>query len=90
MLHDIPDGDDETRLHRAFLLTLGREPSAKEFAVLRGYFSKLSADLNHDTNAAKSLLNSALEQAPVTPATAAALVCAARTLFNTDNFITRE
>ena len=90
VLRETPGGDGDAWLHRAFQLTLGREPSDKEFTVLRGYFTKLTSDFSRDASATKALLDTPLEQSPVPPATAAALVCAARTLFNTDNFITRE
>jgi len=40
--------------------------------------------------AAKALLNPAMTSLNLEPAVAAATVCVARAIFNTDNFITRE
>jgi hypothetical protein len=80
----------EERLQRAFALTLCRPASAKEMAILRGYYRSMATGFLNDPTSAKPLLNSALTASGESPATAAALVCVARTLFNTDNFITRE
>ena len=89
VLREVPGGDADARIRRAFALCLCREPSAKEFAILRAYYAAQLADFTADPDAAKKLLSPALAQTP-TPAETAALIAVARTLFNTDNFITRE
>jgi hypothetical protein len=66
---EVPSDDTAARLRRAFLLCLGREPSAKELSTLRDYHARHRAAGADD---------------------AAALAAVARTLFNTDSFITRE
>ena len=90
VLRETPGAAEDARLRRAFSLTLCREPSAKELTILHGYFASLVSDFSDNTAATKSLLSEALAKSSEPPATTAALVCVARTLFNTDNFITRE
>ena len=89
VLREVPTGDAEARIRRAFALCLCREPGAKELAILRAYHTAQLADFTADTAAAAKLLSPALAKTPA-PAETAALVAIARTLFNTDNFITRE
>jgi hypothetical protein len=81
-------GDLEARLRLGFRLTLGREPSPKELAVLRDYTVKQQEQFTEDLEAARKLAPRPLAKA--SPPEAAALLCAARVLINTDNFITRE
>jgi hypothetical protein len=85
VLHET-QGDDEARLRRAFLLTLCREPSAKEFGLLRDYFQSVERDMLGVTY----VPNDALARISTPALSTAALVQVARVLFNTDNFITRE
>ncbi len=89
VLREVPASDADGRMRRAFALCLCREPGAKELAILRRYHAAQLADFTADPDAAKKLLSPALAQTPA-PAEAAALTAVARTLFNTDNFITRE
>ena len=89
VLREVPTGDSEARIRRAFALCLCREPSQKELAILRTYHAAQLADFAADVEAANKLLSPALAKTPA-PADAAALVAVARALFNTDNFITRE
>ena len=89
VLREVPAGNADARIRRAFALSLCREPSAKEFAILRAYHAAQLADFTRDATTAGKLLSAALAKTPA-PAEAAALVAIARTLFNTDNFITRE
>ena len=86
------DSSDEPapRLRRAFLLCLSREPSPKELAILRAYCARQEDDFRNDPAAANALLSDALRKTGIPPERAAATVCAARAIFNTDNFITRE
>ena len=58
--------------------------------ILKAYFDKETASFAKDLTAAKALLNPALTGLNLDPAVAAATVCVARAIFNTDNFITRE
>jgi hypothetical protein len=84
--------DDSGRLKRMFWLCLSREPSAKELTVLQNYFVKQKAAFALDEKAAQKFTASApapdLKQGDL--AQNAALVAAARTVLNTDAFITRE
>ena len=89
VLREVPTGDADARIRRAFALCLCREPGEKELAILHRYHAAQLADFTADADAAKKLLSPALAQTPA-PAEAAALTAIARTLFNTDNFITRE
>ncbi len=89
VLREVPDGDADTRIRRAFALCLCRKPEEKELAVLRRYHAAQLADFATDAEAANKLLSPALAKTPA-PAEAAALTAVARALFNTDNFITRE
>jgi hypothetical protein len=79
------------RLTLGFHLALCRPPTAQELAALRDYTTTQAADFAkgpEGTAAAKALAPDALTDLPLPEA--AALTCAARVLFNTDNFITRE
>jgi hypothetical protein len=90
VLREMPDAGVEDRLRHAFSLALCREPTAKEFNILRSYYWSVATGFVNDPASTKSLLNETLVQSKEPPAAAAALVCVGRTLFNTDNFITRE
>jgi hypothetical protein len=80
--------DLESRLKRGFQLTLGRVPTAKELGILKSYTHEQIADFEKDIPSAKALLSPALAKLPIPEA--AAMMCAARALLNTDNFISRE
>ena len=90
LIKESPAPDIEARIRRAFELSLGRGPSAKELDALRGYFERQTAAFEKDTAAAELLLSAELKAAKLNPAQTAALVCVARAIFNTDCFITRE
>ncbi len=90
VLREVPDDDVEGRIRRAFALSLCREPSAKELAILRAFHAEQLASLGGDALAAKALLTPALANSGAAPASAAAMVCVARAILNTDSFITRE
>jgi hypothetical protein len=79
----------DDRLRRAFRLTLSREPSPQELAILSDFTRAQVADFTADAAAARAVAGPAFANSPQ-PAEAAALAAAARTLINTDNFITRE
>ncbi len=89
LLRDVPGGL-EPRILRACQLTLCREPSREELAILTSYLRQQSEDFIQDETAARALLSDELLSSQVPPAEAAALVGLARALLNTDNFITRE
>ncbi len=89
LLRELPAGSLDARLRRAFRLTLSREPGPGEFAILREFTRAQADSFAADEGAARAVAGPALANAPQ-PAETAALVAAARTLFNTDNFITRE
>ncbi len=86
VLREAPDED--ARLRRAFALCLSREPSAKELAVLREYYERQLRTL--DATAIAAVVSADVAESGAAPEVCAAMVCVARTLFNTDNFITRE
>jgi hypothetical protein len=89
VLKEVPAGDVATRLKRAFLLCLCREPSERELAALQSFYNRQFADLKQDEARAKALLSPDLQNSE-SSATAAALVLASRAILNTDVFITRE
>ena len=67
----------DTRLRRAYLLALCREPSPTELSTLRGYYHRQLADLTDEPDRAKSLLSAELADRCRTgsdPAPTAALV----------------
>jgi hypothetical protein len=80
----------DARLKHAFALCFSRQPSATELAALRSYVERQARSFASGTASATALVNKELTKAGLTEAQAAALVAAARALFNTDNFITRE
>jgi hypothetical protein len=94
LVRDLPGGfasrlDD--RLRHAFRLTLTREPQAAELAMLRGYVERQVKGFEARPDSAIGLVgDKPLTVGGLTRAEAAALTAAARVLFNTDNFITRE
>ncbi len=75
----------DARLKHAFALCFSRPPSATELTALRTYVER---QMNQPP--ATALVNKELIKAGLTEAQSAALTAAARVLFNTDNFITRE
>ncbi len=77
------------RIDRAFWITSGRAPSSTERSVLTEYARQSAAGFAADPAGAEALTTAELRAAASAPE-AAALVLAARALFNTDNFITRE
>jgi hypothetical protein len=78
----------EARLKHAFVLCFSRPPSATELTALRGYVERQGQSFARQPSAA--LVSQELTKAGLTEAQSAALTAAARVLFNTDNFITRE
>ncbi|MFN0109556.1 MAG: PSD1 and planctomycete cytochrome C domain-containing protein [Blastocatellia bacterium] len=80
----------DARLKRAFALCFSRPPSAIELAALRGYTERQAQSFAKQPASAAALVNKELAKAGLTEAQSAALTAAARVLFNTDNFITRE
>lgn len=84
--------ENPARLRRMFWLCLSREPSVRELTVLQGYFDKQKAAFAGDEKAAQKFIGSTplpeLKQGDIPQN--AALVAAARTVLNTDAFITRE
>jgi hypothetical protein len=80
----------EARLKHAFALCFSRPPNATELAALRSYVERQAQSFASQPAAATALVNKELTKAGLSEAQAAALTAAARVLFNTDNFITRE
>lgn len=78
------------RLRHAFVLCYSRAPNAMELAALRGYVDRQLRSFAAEPAGAATLAGNELTKAGLTEAQAAALTAAARVLFNTDNFITRE
>ncbi|HMY74806.1 MAG TPA: PSD1 and planctomycete cytochrome C domain-containing protein, partial [Blastocatellia bacterium] len=80
----------DARLRQAFALCLSRSPNATELAALRGYVDRQTLSFADRPASTAALANKEMTTAGLTEAQAAALTAAARVLFNTDNFITRE
>jgi Protein of unknown function (DUF1553)/Protein of unknown function (DUF1549)/Planctomycete cytochrome C len=80
----------DARLRHAFVLCYSRPPDAGELNALRGYIERQLRIFESEPAGAATLASRELTAAGLTEAQAAALVAAARVLFNTDNFITRE
>ncbi|MGH9768438.1 MAG: DUF1553 domain-containing protein [Blastocatellia bacterium] len=80
----------DARLRHAFVLCFSRPPNATELAALRSYVERQLQGFANQSASATALANKELTPAGLTEAQAAALTAAARVLFNTDNFITRE
>jgi uncharacterized protein DUF1553/uncharacterized protein DUF1549/cytochrome c len=80
----------DARLRHAFALCFSRPPNSTELAVLRGYVERQAQGFASQPSSATALASRELIEAGLTEAQSAALVAAARVLFNTDNFITRE
>jgi hypothetical protein len=80
----------DARLKHAFALCFSRLPNASELAALRAYVERQVQGFTAQPASAAALVNKELVKAGLTEAQAAALTAAARVLFNTDNFITRE
>ena len=75
----------DARLKHAFALCFSRPPSVTELNALRSYVERQASQ-----PAVAALVNKELTKTGLTEAQSAALTAAARVLFNTDNFITRE
>ncbi|MEK7834378.1 MAG: PSD1 and planctomycete cytochrome C domain-containing protein, partial [Acidobacteriota bacterium] len=80
----------DARLKHAFALCFSRPPSATELADLRNYVERQAQGFASQPATAAALVNKELTKAGLTEAQSAALTAAARVLFDTDNFITRE
>lgn len=80
----------DARLRHAFVLSYSRPPDAAELAMLRGYVERQLRSFAAEPAGAATLAGNESLKAGLTEPQAAALVAAARVLFNTDNFITRE
>ncbi|MBL8207295.1 MAG: DUF1549 domain-containing protein [Blastocatellia bacterium] len=80
----------DLRLKHAFLLCFSRPPSATELTSLRSYVERQAQGFASQPASATALVNKELTKTGLTEAQSAALTAAARVLFNTDNFITRE
>jgi hypothetical protein len=86
------------RLERAFVLCLSRPPARDEHAVLAAYYERERVHYADRPGEAAKLLGIVGDQvgarnsadARESVADAAALVCVARAILNTDNFIVRE
>ncbi len=94
LAQDLPGGFAvklDERLRYAFRLTLAREPDAAELAALRRYTERQSRDFAARPELTAGLLGrEALPAVGLSKPELASLTAAARVLFNTDNFITRE
>ena len=90
LLRELPSADITARIKRAYQLALSRIPSEVEHKLLTDYFEAQAADFANDAVAAGKLTTPAMKAGPESYARSAALVCVARAILNTDNFITRE
>jgi hypothetical protein len=77
------------RLRRAFFLAVCREPTEKEAAILRKYYDSQKSAFADDP-AVQSVASKDLISLGVPPDSAAALVCVAGAILNSDAFVTRE
>jgi hypothetical protein len=77
-------------LKLAWVLCLSRAPSNEQLDILRSYYERQRAAFQQDENAANELIGDAFDNTKLPSAEAAALVCVARAILNTDAFITRE
>jgi len=89
LIQESPKGLAE-KINHAFELTLCRLPNQQELSLLSNYARQQEDDFSKDQINALALLNDQLRSLETSPSRAAALVCVARVLLNTDNFITRE
>lgn len=89
LVRELPAATLDERLQRAFVIALGRTPSEQEISILSRYAREQATDLGHDLTAARAIAGAELAES-ASPTQAAALVAAARVIFNTDAFITRE
>ena len=81
----------DARLRHAFQLALSRPPDQGELAALRGYVERQADNFSTRPESMAGLLGREGEAVNgLTSPELAALTAAARVLFNTDNFITRE
>lgn len=93
LVREVPGAFSATlnaRLQHAFALCFSRPPNATELAALRAYVERQVQAFTNQPASAAALVNKELTKAGLTEAQAGALAAAARVLFNTDNFITRE
>ncbi|MBI1345619.1 DUF1553 domain-containing protein [bacterium] len=89
VLHEAPADDLPRRIHHLMRLCLSREATAEELAILQNYFTEQRRSFVDDAGAAEALVP--LPDRDAGPlAETAAWVVLARTILNTDNFITRE
>ncbi|MEI6713219.1 MAG: PSD1 and planctomycete cytochrome C domain-containing protein [Verrucomicrobiota bacterium] len=77
-------------LQQLGMVCFSRELSASELTVLSGYFEKQQTRFAKQPDAGVPFLTEQLRASGVPLEKASALVCVARTLLNTDTFVTRE
>ena len=86
---DTTSTGDRDRLSRAFRICYAREATAKEMTILLSYLDQQRTRFAQNTEAAKLVAPTLLAPGVDQP-TSAAWCAVARTLINTDEFITRE
>ncbi len=84
-----PQATDEAYVDRTMLLCVNRLPNAVERQLLTGYLQRQRTSFAADEESARQLVSDRLAADLPLPEAAAA-VCLARAVLNTDNFITRE
>ncbi len=89
VLRDRPDADDRRRVGYAFRRCLARPPEAAEAQTLLGLLQESRAWYERHPDAAEKLIQDDKPDG-VAAEEAAAWVATARTLLNTDEFVTRE
>ncbi|MBS1790361.1 MAG: PSD1 domain-containing protein [Acidobacteria bacterium] len=93
LVRDVPGEFTATldaRLKHAFALCFSRAPNATELAALHSYVERQAQSFTGQPGSPNALVSQELVKIGLTEAQSAALTAAARVLFNTDNFITRE
>ena len=95
-INTIPGKADETlgeRIRLAFNLALSRNPTDREFRILKDYAIEFAKDIiikDENDEDSRTLLNEAIIDSKIPLHQGAALVAVSRAILNTDNFITRE
>lgn len=89
---EMPESETTEQLDRAFRLSLSRTPTPDELAILSDLHQRLIESFQGDAAAEVQawLGDERMKMSADQSQRAAALVAICRTLFNTDNFITRE
>lgn len=92
VMNELPESETKQQLDLAFRLALSRTPTADELAILSDLHQRMVESFHGEASAeVKAWLGDEAKSIDARRSQhAAAMVAVCRTLFNTDNFITRE